>query len=123
MLHFACGWVIRLDTDYDRLMHMAAHAGCELVAVAPISTSQQGYAIMTFAARTDAEANLVQFIQSAGAEVGMTRWYGVPEDYFASGKPLYVELLPDDIRAQWLAGMNAYGQHNDDLRAKLEISS
>ena len=123
MQHFACGWVIHSDIDYDRLMHMAIHSGCELVAVAPISTSEQGFAVMTFAVRTEAEANLVEFIKDAGAEVGMTHWYGVPEAYFDAGKPLYIELLPDDIRVQWLAGMNAYGRHNDAVRAKLGKSA
>jgi hypothetical protein len=99
-------------------MHMAAHAGCELVAVAPITTSQQGYAVMTFAVRTEAEAHLVNFIQSAGAALGMTHWYGVPEDYFTAGKPLYIELLPDDIRSQWLNGLNAYGWHNEEVRIR-----
>jgi hypothetical protein len=119
-LYFACAWIIRANTDYDRLMHLAAESECDLVAVAPIQISQQGFAVMTFALRTPSEAHLVEFVQVAGAEMGLTHWYGVPESYFATGKPLYLNILPDDMRESWLAGMNAYGQHNEEQRKKLE---
>lgn len=118
-LHFACGWVIRPDTDYDALMTKAAECDCELVAVAPINMTQQGLAVMTFAIRTLEEAHLVNFIRQYPPEMGLTHWYGVPDSYWEKGTPLYVELIPEDIREQWLAGLNAYGQHNDQQRKKL----
>lgn len=119
-LYFACGWVIRPNTDYDQLMHLAADSECELVAIAPIKISEGGYAVMTFAVRTPSEAHLVEFVGVAGAEMGLTHWYGVPEEYFVSGQPLYLNILPPDMREQWLAGMNAYGEHNAQIRDKLE---
>jgi hypothetical protein len=119
-LYFACAWIIRPDTDYDHLMHLAAESECELVGVAPIQISQQGYAVMTFAVRTPSEAHLVEFVQVAGAEMGLTHWYGVPESYYLTGKPLYLNILPPEMRETWLAGMNAYGQHNVEQRRKLE---
>ncbi len=118
-LYFACGWVIRPDIDYDALMHTAGECGCELVAVAPINMTQQGLAVMTFAVRTAEEANLVNFIRQYEPEMGLTHWYGVPESYYEQGSPLYVGLIPEDIRTQWLAGLNAYGKHNDEQRKKL----
>ena len=118
-LCFACGWVIRRNIDYDALMHTAGECGCELVAVAPISMTQQGLAVMTFAIRTAEEANLVNFIRQYEPEMGLTHWYSVPQSYFEQGSPLYVELIPKDIREQWLAGLNAYGRHNDEQRKKL----
>ena len=119
-LYFACGWVIRPNIDYDHLMHLAAESDCELVAIAPIKISEQGYAVMTFAVRTPSEAHLVEFVEVAGAQMGLTHWYSVPEEYFASGQPLYLNILPPDMRDQWLAGMNAYGEHNAQVRDKLE---
>lgn len=118
-LHFACGWVIRPNTDYDALMHTAGEAGCELVGVAPINITQQGFAVMTFAIRCEAEANLVNFIRQYEPEMGLTHWYGVPASYYEQGTPLYVELIPEEMREQWVAGMNAYGQYNDAQRKKL----
>lgn len=117
---FACAWVIRPDTDFHELMHDAAECSCELVAVAPIQISQQGYAALTFALRTTEEAHLVAFIQRVGGNLGLTHWYSVPESYFEQGTPLHLQLVDPAIRDQWLAGMNAYGKHNDTLRAKLE---
>ncbi len=119
---FACGWVIRPNTDFHELMHDAAECQCELVAVAPIQISQQGYAVLTFALRTTEEAHLVAFIQRVGAESGLTHWYSVPESYFEGGTPLHLQLIEPHMRDQWLAGMNAYGQHNAALRVKLENS-
>lgn len=119
-LYFACGWVIRPDIDYDHLMHLAAESECDLVAVAPIHISQQGYAVMTFAVSTPSEAHLVEFVQVAGAEMGLTHWYGVTQEYFERGKPLYLNILPEEMRDQWLAGMNAYGQHNAEVQRKAQ---
>ncbi|MBL8118572.1 MAG: hypothetical protein JNJ78_13660 [Anaerolineae bacterium] len=119
-LYFACGWVIRPNTDFHALMHAAADAGCELVAVAPINISQQGYAVLTFALRTTSEAQLVAFIQHVGPDLGLTHWYGVTQDYFSRGAPLYLQMVSDEMRNAWLEALDAYGHHNDSLRAKLE---
>lgn len=119
-LYYACGWVIRPDIDYERLMHLAADSECELVAVPPIQISHQGYAVQTFALRTPTEAHLVEFIQVAGAEMGLTHWYGVTENYFERGQTLILHVLPPEIRDQWLAGMRAYGLHNQEVAQKIE---
>jgi len=119
-LYFACAWVIRPDTDFDQLMHLAAESDCELVAVAPISISNQGFAVLAFALKTLSEQNLVDFIQKVGPDMGLTHWYGVPESYYESGTPLYLNIVSDAMRAAWLAGMNAYGQHNEEVRRKLD---
>jgi hypothetical protein len=119
-LHFACAWVIHPDTDFEQLMVFAAESECELVAIAPISISNQGLAVLTFALKTPSEQHLVEFIQKVGADMGLTHWYGVPEEYFAGGTPLYLNIISDEMRDAWLAGMNAYGQHNDALRRKLD---
>jgi hypothetical protein len=119
MPHFACGWVIRPDTDYEHLTHMAAESECELVAIAPISISNQGLAVLTFAVQTESEQQLVHFIQKVGADIGLTHWYGVPEDYYARGTPLYLNLVNAEMREAWVAGMNVYGQHNEEVRQKL----
>jgi hypothetical protein len=119
-LYFACGWVIRPDTDYFRLRQFAAESRCDLAAVPPIYVSQQGYAVMTFAVRTPSEAWLVEFIKKAGVGMGLTHWYGVPEDYYARGSPFNLIELAPDVLATWRAGMQAYGKHNEDVRKKLE---
>jgi hypothetical protein len=118
--YFACGWVIRPDIDYEELMHLAAESECELVAIAPISISNQGLAVLTFALKTPSEAHLVEFIQIVGPDMGLTHWYGVTEAYYESGTPLYLNIVSPEIRDTWLAGMNAYGQHNDAARRKLD---
>jgi len=117
-LYFACGWVIRPDTDYDHLTHLAADVECELVAVAPIYMSNEGYAVMTFAVGVPSEAHLVKLIEAVGEEVGLTHWYSVTEDYFNRGKTLYLNVLPPEMREQWLAGMDAYGKHNAEVKRK-----
>ncbi len=117
-VYFACAWIIRPQTDYRLLTERAYAAGCDLVAIAPITISKDGYAVMTFAVRTESEAHLVAFVKSVGAETGLTHWYGVPEDYYAKGNPFDLEDAPEEIAAQWLAGMEAYGQHNETLRQK-----
>jgi hypothetical protein len=118
-LFFACGWVIRPDIDYEELMHQAAEADCELVAIAPISISNQGFAVLTFAVQTPSEQNLVDFIQRVGPEMGLTHWYGVQQAYYETGTPLYLNIVSEEMRNGWVAGMNAYGNHNNELRKKL----
>lgn len=119
LFHFACAWVIRPDIDYDELMHRAAASECALVALAPISISNQGLAVLTFALQTLSEAHLVDFIQRVGPDIGLTHWYAVPESYFAGGTALYLNIVSPDIRDPWLAGMNAYGHHNAAMQRKL----
>ncbi|MEO8610509.1 MAG: hypothetical protein ABI690_21610 [Chloroflexota bacterium] len=118
-LYFACAWMIRPNIDYEELMHLAGEADCELVAIAPISISNQGFAVLTFALQAPSEQNLVDFIQKVGTEMGLTHWYGVQETYYASGTPLYLNIVSEEMRKAWVAGMNAYGQHNDALHKKL----
>jgi hypothetical protein len=118
-LYFACGWVIRPDIDYEELMHLAAESECELVAIAPISISNQGFAVLTFALKTPSEAHLVEFIQTVGPDMGLTHWYGVNEAYYESGTPLHLQIVSPEIRDSWLAGMNAYGQHNATTQQKM----
>jgi hypothetical protein len=117
--YFACAWVIRPDIDYEELMHLAAESECELVAIAPISISNQGFAVLTFALKTPSEAHLVEFIQTVGPEMGLTHWYGVNEAYYESGTRLYLQIVSPEIRDTWLAGMNAYGQHNAMTQEKI----
>jgi hypothetical protein len=118
--YFACGWIIRPDTDYEELMHLAAEAECELVAIAPISISNQGFAVLTFAIQAPSEQHLVDFIQKVGPDIGLTHWYGVQQAYYETGTPLYLNIVSEEIRDTWIAGMNAYGRHNDETRRKLE---
>ena len=118
-LHFACGWVIRPNVDYGQLVKMATEEGCQLVAIAPLYKSSEGYMVMTFAVRVEAEAQLVTFIKKAGVEYGLTHWYGVPEDYYVGGQVFDVEQMPAHVRETWLAGMQKYGEYNDEVRRQL----
>lgn len=115
-LYFACGWVIRPQVDYGHLRALADQIGIELVSINPIYSSQEGYMVQTFAVQTRDEAELVAFIQTAGAEFGLTHWYGVSKDYYERGTRFDLALILPYFRDQWLAGMNAYGQHNEQLR-------
>ncbi|MCU0499244.1 MAG: hypothetical protein MUF87_17970 [Anaerolineae bacterium] len=115
-LYFACGWVIRPNADYDRLRTLADQIGIELVVINPIYSSQDGYMVQTFAVQTRDEAELVAFIQTAGVELGLTHWYGVPKAYYERGTRFDLALVLPYFRDQWLAGMKVYGEHNEQLR-------
>jgi hypothetical protein len=117
-LYFACGWVIRPGVDYVRLRQFADEAGVELVVVNPIYRSQEGYMVQTFAVQTPDENHLVEFIKTAGAEMGLTHWYGVPEEYFERGTHFDLNHVLPYFRDQWLAGMEAYGKHNDAIKGE-----
>jgi hypothetical protein len=119
-LHFACGWVIRPNVDYAQLGQMAAEAGCELAAIAPLYKSQEGYMVMTFAAQVASEAQLVAFIKQAGVAYGLTHWYGVQQDYYDSGQIFDVAQMPPHVLETWMAGMQKYGEYNDTIRQQLE---
>lgn len=118
-LYFACGWVIRPNIDYYQLRQYADDAQVELVIINPIFRSEEGYMVQTFAVRTATEADLVKFIETAGAEMGLTHWYGVPQDYYESGTHFDLRAVLPYFLDQWLNGMNVYGAHNDSLRESL----
>lgn len=118
-MYFACGWVIRPDVDYAKLRDMAVAADCELAAVSPLYTSQEGYVVMTFAVRVASEGLLVDFIKEAGAAYGLTHWYGVPQEYYEGGQTFDVAQMPPRILELWLAAMQKYGQHNEAIRRSL----
>jgi hypothetical protein len=119
-LHYATGWIIRPGVDYNLLTHAAAHAGCELVALAPIRTTERGFAVLTFAVRTTDEAYLMHFIQESGAAIGLTDWSSVPAEVFASGQALYLDLVPEEMRTAWISAQDAFGKHNEELLRKLD---
>jgi hypothetical protein len=116
MLHFACGWVIRPNVDYARLAQMAREAQCTLAAIAPLFKSKEGYMVMTFAVRVPSEAELVAFIKAAGVEYGLTHWYGVPQEYYERGQPFDPAHIPPHVYEMWLAGMQQYGEYNDEVK-------
>jgi hypothetical protein len=62
------------------------------------------------------EAWLVEFIKKAGTEMGLTHWYGVPEEYYQRGQPFDISQLPPSTREIWLAGMQKYGEHNEAVK-------
>jgi hypothetical protein len=117
-LYFACGWVIRPNVDYYRLRQLADEAKVELVSINPIYRSQEGYMVQTFAVQTESEAELVEFIKTAGGEMGLTHWYGVPKEYFERGTRFDLRSVLPYFRDQWLAGMEAYGAHNQAILDK-----
>jgi hypothetical protein len=114
-LYFACGWVIRPNIDYVRLRQYADDAGVELVVINPIYRSPEGYMVQTFAVQTRSEHELVAFIKTAGAEMGLTHWYGVPKDYFERGTRFDLNAVLPFFRDQWLSGMNTYGAYNEAI--------
>jgi hypothetical protein len=118
-LHFSCGWVIRPNVDYNQIAQMAAEAKCELAAIAPLFKSKDGYMVMTFAVRVPSEAELVEFIKKAGVEYGMTHWYGVQADYYAGGQIFDLTQMPPHVLETWLAGMQKYGEYNEQIKAQL----
>lgn len=115
-LYFACGWVIRPDVDYVKLRQYADDAEADLVAINPIHTSEQGYAVMTFAVRVLDEPALVRFIETAGVDMGLTHWYGVTAEYWRQGYKFDTEIMTPYFRDKWLAGMQAYGHYNQRVR-------
>lgn len=121
-LYFACGWVIRPNIDYMRLRQLADEAAVELVSINPIYRSDEGYMIQTFAVQTGSEAALVAFIQTAGAEMGFTHWYGVPQEYFERGTHFDLNRVLPYFRDQWLAGMEAYGAYNEKIKAEINYT-
>jgi hypothetical protein len=118
-LYFACGWVIRPNVDYNPLAQMAAEAKCELAAISPLFKSKEGYMVMTFAVRMPSEAELVEFVKKVGVEYGMTHWYGVPQDYYASGQVFDLAQMPHHVLETWLAGMQKYGEYNEEIKSQL----
>lgn len=122
-LYFACGWVIQPNINYTQLKSYAEQAECKLRLISPLYTNEQGLTVLTFAVKVEDEPQLVQFIQTAGAEMGLTHWYGVPQDYYESGKPFNIDLEPMEVRVQWLKVMNAYGEQNEKVKQTLENSA
>jgi hypothetical protein len=116
-LYFACGWIIRPDVDYLQLRQYADEAKVELVIINPMYRSDDGYMVQTFAVQTPSEHELVEFIKTAGAEMGLTHWYGVPQEYYATGTRFDLRSVLPYFRDQWLAGMQTYGQHNATVQA------
>ncbi|MBC8099166.1 MAG: hypothetical protein H7Y11_06965 [Armatimonadetes bacterium] len=118
MLYFACGWVIRPDADYYQLRQWADDCEIELVAITPIYKSEAGYMVQTFAVQTPSEAALVAFIQLAGVGLGLTHWYGVDQAYYERGTHFDLQRVLPYFRESWLAGMQAYGQHNQAIESE-----
>lgn len=117
-LYFACGWIIRPDVDYFQLRQYADQAKVELVIINPMYRSEEGFMVQTFAVQTPSESELVEFIKTAGADMGLTHWYGVPKEYYERGTRFDLRSVLPYFRDQWLAGMQTYGQHNVSLQGK-----
>jgi hypothetical protein len=122
-LHFACGWVIRPNVDYNSLARMAAEAKCDLAAISPLFKSKDGYMVMTFAVRVPSEAELVEFVKKVGVEYGMTHWYGVPKEYYEGGQTFDLAQMPHHVLETWLAGMQKYGEYNEQVANTLRPST